>query len=874
MTDTDRPSARGEQVRFGPFQLSLARRELRRDGQLVEVGQRALDLLAALLAQAGQAVSKEQLTAAAWGRRAVEPSNLTVQVASLRRILADNGIASATSQQFIRTVPGYGYVFAAPIEREPEADGSLGSAVRPTRGAGAATSKAPAEPLTHFIGRENERRELMQLLAANRLVSLTGIGGVGKTRMTVRLWRELAESYADGVAFIDLSALTDAGQVNEAVAIALGVGDGSESADAALVKLLQASQRLLIIDNAEHLIAGVRRLLQAILAQCPGLSALVTSRESLGLPGEVVFRLPAMELPPESRDPTAGEALDYNAVQLFADRAQALLPGFRVDDGNAADVVRICRRLDGIALAIEMAVPRLEVLSPRQLAERLHDRFRAVATSRHDVLTRQRTLRAMFDWSWELLEARERRLLQLLALFAAGATLDALETLVEADGKADPSPKADTVELLAALAQKSLVVIGARASAAEAVPRFRMLETTRQYALDRLEAADRRELDRLLARHLASLFERAEAEWPVTHSAAWLERYGPEADNLRAAMRWAFDTPGENELALRLVAASFSLWWELPGLPLRESRQWHALATARIEPTTPEGVQGWLWLGQSWTDTIDGDLENYPAADRAVQLFRKVGDRIGEGAALWRAASTVMFRDHDPSDASLLARAIARLRHQPATKWHALCQVRQADLFQQQGALLPALAEYDRALVTARAMGHKYGVMVAGGNRAYLLFELGRPGEAIEALRALRRELPLGLSRPVLSLLATVLTATGDYPEARLALIESLSGTLSIGMLATIGRSFEAVALVIAQSQRHEHAARLLGFVVTLHPPDRLRFGPRRAVYERLDALLSAALPTDERARLMAEGAAWTEAEAAEAAAIILQDGH
>ena len=860
--DPDRPP-----TRFGPFEICIERRELRRDGRLVEIGERAFALLLALLHRAGQPVSKEELTRQVWRGRAVEASNLTVQVATLRRLLADRRDTEAEAQRFIRTVPGYGYAFAALVEHE------AGAAAQPAASPGPAPPGLadPTEPLTQFIGREQERAELQRLLAANRLVTLVGIGGVGKTRLALRLRPQLAPAFPDGVSFVDLAHLLDPGQVKEAVAASVGAGGGGTSAEAALVAALHARRHLLIVDNAEHLTAAVRQLLALILARCPGVCALVTSRESLGFPGEAIFRLAPLDLPPASDGLTAAGALDYEAVQLFADRARALLPGFAVDDANAPSIAAICRRLDGIALAIEMAVPRLEILSVPQLLERLDDRFRAVSGLRHDVPARQRTLRAMFDWSWDLLSVRERRLLQHLAVFAAGATLGSVEALAAAEDAPGGVLASDIIEHLAGLAQKSLVVAIEPVRGDGTERRYRLLETTRQYALDHLGPADRSALSRLHALHMAALFERAEVAWPTLHSAVWLGRYGPDADNLRAAMQWAFDTPGETELALRLVAASSPLWWELPGLPLREGRQWYALSLQRIGPQTPAGVQARLWLGQSWTDTMDGDLENYPASNRAARLFREAGETVGLGAALWRASGTVIYREHQPSAADLLDGAFAALGSTPATKWLALCHIRRADLLLQQDELCSALAEYDRALRMVRETGHNYGLIVCGGNRAYLLFKLGLPGEAVSALRSLQAELPVGLRRPLDSLLATLLAATGQHAEAFAAIVESLRGTLSLGMTATLGRSLEVLALLLAHRGECRSAARLLGYVLTLHSPGRARVGPRQIVFERLNALIGTGVAAEELRVLMAEGAGWTEAEATEAATRMCQ---
>lgn len=861
--DSAPPLPRDEWLCFGAFEFSAARRELRRDGRLVEVGQRGLDLLAALLADAGQPVPKARLMHAAWGGRTVEHSNLTVQIAALRQHLGAIP-DDPTGTPFIRTVPGYGYVFAAPVTRGGRAEDQARKPGGPSqpKPATAAGLGWLAEPLTLFIGRDKERRALARLLAAgNRLVTVTGMGGVGKTRLVMRLRHEVASAYADGVTFVDLAPLAGA-QVEEAVACAVGAGGGEAEAEAALVKALQGRRLLLVLDNAEHLGAQVARLLGRVLALCPLVSVLVTSRDSLGVPGEAVFRLSPLDLAPEGGTLTTADAIGYDSVRLFVDRAAALLPGFELDDGDAPHVAEICRRLDGIALAIEMAVPRLEVLTVRQLAERLQDRFGTVAGPRHDVPPRQRTLRAMFDWSWDLLSEQQRRLLQLLAIPAAGTTLATLEALAAADGLVVPAATgSEVVEQLTRLAQSSLVIATLPRRGGAAEPRYRLLETTRQYALERLPPERRTALDRLYAQTVAALFERADAEWPVTRGAEWLGRYGGDADNLRAAMQWASGRPGDKELALRLAAASFPLWWELPGLPLREARTWYALALAGVGPETPPRVEARLWLGLSWTDTFDNDVENFPAADQAMRLFRAAGDPVGLGAALWRAASTVLYRDHAPSAPVLLQEALRVLAGQPASKWRALCQVREADLLQAEGALLPALSKYDQAMATMRELEYGYGLMVCGGNRSYALFQLGRHDEAVDFLRSLGPELPLGLRHPLLSLLATMLAALGQDGEARALALEGLGGTVTIGMEATLARSVEALALVAARSGDRAAAARLLGFVLVRHPPGRARLGPRRVVYEQLDALLGK-LPAAERAALQDEGASWTEDEA------------
>jgi predicted ATPase/DNA-binding winged helix-turn-helix (wHTH) protein len=565
-------------------------------------------VLIPLVAAGGEPVAKNAVMAAAWQDRVVEPNNLTVQIATLRRVLQN---ASGEIDGFIRTRSGEGYVFTQPVERIDTAERAV-RAVETTAPVPAEPGPhdvaALTEPLTNFIGRTAEVAELAKLLTARPLVTITGLGGVGKTRLALRVRQILADSYRDGVVFVDLPPLADPPRV----------------ADAA------GTRALLILDNAEHLRDVVAAMARLILERCRGVSVLVTSREMLGLSGEQVFRLQPLALPPGADDGHAGitgaDAMAYDAVRLFADRAAALLPGFRVDDGNAGDIVAICHRLDGIALALEMAVPRLEVLTPRQLVERLRDRFRPLSSARQDVLPRQRTLRTMFDWSWELLQPEERALVQRLAVFAGGASLGALTRLEDTD-----ETEWDVLDWLTSLAQKSLVIATAPAPAVE--PRYRLLEMTRQYALGRLDPGQLAPLRRRHAERMAAIFEQAEAEWPTLDGATWLARYGPDVDNLRGALEWAFQSggsggpetadQGDDALGVRLVAASGSLWWELPSLPLRESHRWHKLAVARMPPDTPLAIQGRVWMGESWKDIRKGDEENYPAAARkSLALLR------------------------------------------------------------------------------------------------------------------------------------------------------------------------------------------------------------------------------------------------------------
>jgi predicted ATPase/DNA-binding winged helix-turn-helix (wHTH) protein len=853
--ETRDPGGEAASYAFAGFTLSPTRRELRYQGLRVDLGARALDLLIALSEGSGQPVSKEALTRAAWGKRAVETNNLSVQMAALRRALQDAAGLGTNDTPLIRTVPGRGYLLTALVERRasPLAD---------------PPASHQGEPLTLFIGRERELGALANLLDTERLICVVGMGGVGKTRLALRLSRVAAPAFPHGVIFVNLAGTVPrSGAVAEAVALAVGAGGaqgsahGAATAGAAVVTALHTRRVLLVIDNAEHVTAEVRTLLQSVFAACPGVATLVTSRETLGLPGEKVFRLPPLAIPPATRL-SAAEALGFEAVRLFADRAGLLLPDFVLDDAVAPEIAAICRRLDGIALAIEMAVPRLQVMTPAQLAARLHDRFRTLASARHDVLPRQRTLRTMFDWSWELLDAEERRLLQVLAVFPGGAMLDAV-TAVMGGGRSEW----DIVDPLTSLAEKSLVVMQATAQQ-EGQTRYHLLETTRQYALEQLAPPNFDDLQGRQAGYMAAVFERAEAEWPTLHGAVWSGRYGPDADNLRAALEWAFEaaSPATTELGLRLVAASWPLWWELPGLPLRESRRWHQLAIARIGPDTPRAVQARLWLGHSWPDVQIGDVENFPAAERAVGLFRELGDQVGLGAALWRAASTKLRQELHTDAIPLLDEAERVLRQLPPTKWLGLCLERQGGVLSQAGDLPGSLARHDEAFAVAKAMGHGYGMMLSGGNRSEPLYRLGRRDEAIAQMRSLRSELPPGLREPLVSLMAPHLALAGASAEAYDAVREVVAGAPVTGLVVILARAMETLAALRAREGDGETAARLMGFVLRVYPLSRKRTGARLDLYQEIEAALSA-LPPARRASLVAEGAAWTEADAVAASA-------
>jgi predicted ATPase/class 3 adenylate cyclase len=406
--------------------------------------------------------------------------------------------------------------------------------------------------LTSFVGRERELAAVQQLLLGERLVTLTGAGGVGKTRLALRLAADRLDSIADGVWLVDLAPLADANLVPQAVAAALGV---REQPERPLVQTLADALRdrhlLLLLDNCEHLVAACAALADSLLRACPWLRVLATSREPLGITGEAIWRVPPLASPEPDRLPSLESLVQYEAVRLLLDRAELAAPSFAITEQNAAAVAQVCQQLDGLPLALELAAARVKVLSMEQLAARLSDRFRLLTGGSRSALPRQQTLRALVDWSYDLLTEPEQVLFRRLAVFAGGCTLEAAEAVCAGDG-VQPG---EVLEHLARLVDKSLVI--AEPSPGSQV-RYRLPETIRQYSAEKLGEAG--EGATLRGRHRDWCLALAERTGPGVldpQRLAWLER---EYDNLRAALRSSIDS-GQAEPGLRLAAGLCDFWY-------------------------------------------------------------------------------------------------------------------------------------------------------------------------------------------------------------------------------------------------------------------------------------------------------------------------
>ncbi len=599
-------------IAFGRFVLLPHRRELLAEGRPVKLGGRAFDVLMTLIEAHGAVVSKNALMARVWPERIVEENNLQWQISALRA-------AFGADRNLIRTVPGRGYRFTAEInttDRSPESDAGT-----PT--ASAQPDLPPTnlpEPISELVGRDDVLGEILSLASAHRLVTLTGAGGIGKTRLAVAAARRLLPQFADGVCLAEFSPIADPGPVPVTVAAAIGLDLGGGVATAERVSQALAGRRLvLVLDTCEHVMGAAAALAEAVLRVGGTLRMLATSREPLRAEGEWVYPVASLAVPAENvEDPD--DLLRYGGVRLFVERLRAADPHFAPDRRIAAVIAAICRRLDGISLAIELAAARAAVFGVEEIATRLDDRFRILTGGRRIALPRHQTLRATLDWSYGLLSEPERVILRRLAVFAGVFRLDAAGAVVADPAIAPP----EVVDSLAVLVAKSLVQ-----KEGGAIARYRLLDTTRAYALEKLdETGERQSCAHRHAEYYRGVFERAEAEEETLYAAEWLADYGWQIDNLRVALDWAFSPSGDPSIGISLTAAAVPLWVQLSLFDECRHRVEQALAAlsagASAEPRHEMKLQA--ALGAALMPTVGASPGLAAAMTRVLALAEALKD--------------------------------------------------------------------------------------------------------------------------------------------------------------------------------------------------------------------------------------------------------
>ena len=561
MGSTSAPTNRS--LFFGPFTLLPNQGLLLDGGKPVRLASRALEILIALADRPGELVTKRELMQAVWPDTTVVEANLTVHVTALRRALGDG----QGGNRYIVNIPGRGYRFVAPIAFEAATPKSVSSVIRPKR------SQNLPHQMTRLIGRTDIVEFLVQQQRMDRLLAIVGPAGIGKTALALNVAEELVDQFKDGISFVDLAPISDPNLVATALASVLDLEIRSDNPLPGLMAALAGRTMLLVLDNCEHLIDEVATLATGILTGTGGVSILATSREPLNVPGEHVYQLSPLQCPPAFGSLDAAAALNYAAVQLFVERAAATMNDFELSDADALRVAEICRRLDGIPLAIEFAAARVSAFGISGVATRLDDRLRLLKTGRRGTPRRQQTIRAALDWSFELLSEEEQIVLRRLAVFSGGFTLEAAVAVASDTDVHLP----DVADRIASLVMKSLI----SAEVGHGDMRFRLLETTRAYALEKL--TDSEALNSVAHRHaeyFRLLLENTGAGQPAEFVNYPDTTRALEIGNIRAALAWAFGPSGDDGIAIGLAAAAVGTWLEMSFLT--ECLNWTGNALDRL----------------------------------------------------------------------------------------------------------------------------------------------------------------------------------------------------------------------------------------------------------------------------------------------------
>src|ERR1700722_16319116 len=549
---------------FGPFSLFAAERLLKKAEEPIPLGGRALDILIALAKRAGEVVTHKELISTVWPDVTVEEANLRFQMAALRKALGDG----RDGARYVSNVAGRGYCFVASITRSAAAQTASITGITATE----RVRKLPPR-LTRMVGRDGTVRSLAEQLQMWRFVSIVGPGGVGKTTVAISVAHSLIDGFHDAVFFIDLAALTDPQLVPTAIASALGFIVQTQDPLVGLLAFIGDRKILLVLDSCEHVIGVAAGLAERVVSEAPQAHILVTSREALRVEGEHVHLLYSLDCPPEDAGLTAMEALRYPAAQLFMERAAASGYGAVLSDIDAPIVARSCRRLDGIALAIELAASRVGALGLRGTAELLDNHFCLLWHGRRTALPRHETLNAMLDWSYGLLSEREKMVLCRLSVFVGEFTCQAAGS-VTSETEAD---EADVIDAVASLVAKSLI----STTVINGSTYYRLLDTTRAYAVTKL--AERGEADRIARRHAifyAKFLEHDEIIQSMFDEHD-LSGYAPHIGNVRAALGWALSHHGDAAVGIELATSAAPLFVGLS--LLEECRGWCERALAALD---------------------------------------------------------------------------------------------------------------------------------------------------------------------------------------------------------------------------------------------------------------------------------------------------
>ena len=820
---------------FGPYELHPAQRRLLAHGEPLALGARAFDVLLALAERPGELIGKDALLERVWPGVVVEENNLQVHVSALRKLLGAQAIA---------TIPGRGYRFTLePTQRAP--------AARP------APASLP-ERLPPLLGREADLVALRTLGEVHALLTVVGPGGIGKTRLAQALAQERAAVAPQSVVWVELAPLSDAALLPGALAAAIGLELAASGPPlAALLSALKPLAVWIVLDNAEHLLEGVAALAQALLRGTAGVRLLVTSQAPLRIEGEALYRLDALAVPAPGA--TAEQALQHGAVALLAERAGALDRRFTVDAANVEAVVDICRRLDGMPLALQLAAARLPMLGAAALARGLAKRFTLLQSGARGAAERHATLRATFDWSYALLGPVERRNFCRLGVFVGGFTLE----LARAALCDDSSDSWAVIDSLAVLVERSLVSADGRDP-----PRYALSETGRAYALARWSDPDHAEAAASLpARHaqaLREVFEHAPTAYLGEPDALWLARFEPELDNLRAALAWALVHDGV--CAVALVGAAAPLWRYLS---LDAETQRAVQASEAHVASAPSALAARWWRAAQWAWAEEAPTRSRAAGAAAQALYRGLGDTLGLYAELTAIAGQWQVA-HSEADAALAEALAIESPHWPA-RARAWGFRARADVARAHGRLAESREARERELALRCESGDERGRLRALSHLADLWLALGDAKEAVRLGRELVLQLHTRRTQSTLCVaqlnLVNALLRLGSCDEARALAREASGPARDFGLLWLAG---DDLALIAARQQRFEIAASLLGWADAAYAARAdSRTASRAHSRCEVSALVNQALEAGSVARLMHAGSegwvpGWVEAALAQ----------
>jgi predicted ATPase/class 3 adenylate cyclase len=712
--------------------------------------------------------------------------------------------------------------------------------------------------ITSFIGREEEMAEIRRLLADVHLVTLRGPGGAGKTRLAIQVAADHLDSFLDGVWLVELAPIADPANVPQTVASSLGLREPARAATEVLAEYLRTRSLLLVLDNCEQVLEATAALCAMLLRQCPNLRVLATSRETLGVTGERIFQVQPLALPDPGEAGSADMANQFAAVRLFVERAAGYQPGFKVTDDNIRAIVELCRRLDGIPLAIELAAARVRVLSVEQILARLEDRFRLLTGGPRTGLAHHQTLRAALDWGYDLLTDNERAMFRRVAVFAGGFTLEAAEGVC-AGGVIDAG---EVLDLLARLVDKSLVTV----EQISAEVRYRLLETIRQYGLERLRDAGEEAAVRERHRaHFLELAEEAEMELLGPDQKTWLDRLETDHDNLRAALEWSRSSPDRIEVGLRL-AGSLTHFWEVRGY-WEEGRRWLDDLLPRTDPS-PSLARVKAMTAAAGLALKDGDMPRVEAlANESLALSRQLGDKRGAASCLViLGVRACRLEDYGAAEA-LGGEGLTLSRETGdnfATAWAqavlGLVARARGDLDRADGLLMESL----KAL---RMIGHRWASAIVLGNLGMIARDRGELDRAVahleEALEILRQLGDKSYASYTLLNLGTIASARHDYERAGRLYRECLGLRKELQETRGIVTCLAALGCTAAGLMDYRKAAVLFGAYDAQREATGASIPPIfRNEYERQVGAVTAALGPAAFAEAWAEGRALSRDDA------------